>query len=159
MNETKKKLSLDQFVTYQIKVPGELGERWTDWYEGIGVTYGMEEGQSITILTFSGDQAALQSLLRRLYSLGLPLLSVKKIEKGNLTEGENTMIHLVPHDRYYCKRAFSLVHSNGSTIMFSRTYANDRTRNRAMRKLASDFGIPIKEADGNLVHYSGKPIK
>ena len=61
-------------------VPGELGEQWTDWYDGILMTYGNEKGQFITTLTISVDQAALQSLLRRLYSLGLPLLSVKILE-------------------------------------------------------------------------------
>jgi hypothetical protein len=34
------------------------------------------EGSSITTLTGSVDQAALQGMLRRLYALGLPLISV-----------------------------------------------------------------------------------
>ena len=91
MKETKKKINLDQPVTYQIKVPGELSDQWTDWYKGITVMHGAEEGQPVTTLTISSDQASLQSLLRRLYSLGLPLLSVKNLEKSDLNTGENTM--------------------------------------------------------------------
>jgi len=34
------------------------------------------DGLPVTILTGNVDQAALQGLLRRLYSLGLPLISV-----------------------------------------------------------------------------------
>ena len=34
------------------------------------------EGQPVTTLTSALDQAALHGLLRRLYSLGLPLISV-----------------------------------------------------------------------------------
>jgi hypothetical protein len=39
-----------------------------------------EDGHPVTILTGSLDQAALQGLLRRLYSLGLPLISVICLE-------------------------------------------------------------------------------
>jgi hypothetical protein len=35
-----------------------------------------KDGQPVTILTGIFDQAGLQGLLRRLYSLGLPLISV-----------------------------------------------------------------------------------
>jgi hypothetical protein len=39
-----------------------------------------DNGQPITTLTLIVDQAALQGLLRRLYSLGLPLISVICVE-------------------------------------------------------------------------------
>lgn len=38
------------------------------------------EGLPVTTLTGTFDQAALQGLLRRLYSLGLPLISVNCVE-------------------------------------------------------------------------------
>jgi hypothetical protein len=38
------------------------------------------DGPPVTTLTGTVDQAALQGLLRRLYSLGLPLISVNSIE-------------------------------------------------------------------------------
>ena len=77
MNKVKQKLSLDRPATYQIKVPGELDESWSDWAGGMTITVESEgEGPPVTTLSGTIDQAALQSLLRRLYSLGLPLISV-----------------------------------------------------------------------------------
>ena len=40
------------------------------------------DGPPVTTLTGTVDQAALQGLLRRLYSLGLPLISVVCVECG-----------------------------------------------------------------------------
>jgi len=77
----KQKLTLDQPVTYQIKVPGELGKNWQDWAGEMTVTVGSdEEGFPVTTLTGNIDQAALLGLLRRLYSLGLPLISAICVE-------------------------------------------------------------------------------
>ena len=75
--------SLDRPATYQIKVPGYLEERWSDWFEGMTIAVESEgEGPPVTTLTGRLDQAALQGLLRRLYSLGLPLVSVACVECG-----------------------------------------------------------------------------
>jgi len=71
-------------VTYQIKVPGELDESWSDWIGGMAITVeGEETDQPVTTLTGALDQAALQGLLRRLYSLGLPLISVDCVGCGS----------------------------------------------------------------------------
>jgi hypothetical protein len=40
------------------------------------------DGPPVTTLTGALDQAALHGLLRRLYSLGLPLISVNWVEDG-----------------------------------------------------------------------------
>jgi hypothetical protein len=83
MKEVKQKLTLDRHVVYEIKVPGELDERWTDWDGKMTVTVESEgEGQPVSTLTGLVDQAALHGVLRRLYSLGLPLLSVICVECG-----------------------------------------------------------------------------
>ena len=77
MKKARQKLTLDQPATYQIKVPGELGESWSDWAGGMTITVeSVSDGPPVTTLTGTLDQAALQGLLRRLYSLGLPLISV-----------------------------------------------------------------------------------
>jgi hypothetical protein len=77
----KQQLTLDQPVTYQIRVPGELDESWSDWLAGMTMAVESEgEDLPVTILTCRLDQAALHGLLRRLYSLGLPLISVNCIE-------------------------------------------------------------------------------
>jgi len=85
MKEVKQKLTLDQPATYQIKVPGHLDESWSDWAGGMTITVESEaDGPPITTLSGGvADQAALQGLLRRLYSLGLPLISVNCVECGS----------------------------------------------------------------------------
>jgi hypothetical protein len=80
--EINQKLTLAQPATYQIKVPGHLDRSWSEWAGGMTITV-EGEGDSPPITTLTGivaDQAALQSLLRRLYSLGLPLISVKWVD-------------------------------------------------------------------------------
>ena len=75
-NKGKQKLTLDRVASYQIQVPGHLDDSWSDWVEGLVVTTEIDDkGQPITTLTGTLDQAALQGLLRRLYSLGIPLIS------------------------------------------------------------------------------------
>jgi hypothetical protein len=77
----KKKLTLDQPATYKIKVPGMLDENWLDWNGGMTIQNENErDGDPVTILTITVDQAGLQGLLRYLYSFGLPLISAICVE-------------------------------------------------------------------------------
>jgi hypothetical protein len=89
MKAIRQKLTLDRPAVYEIKVPGELDERWTDWDGKMTVAVESEgEGPPVTTLTgLVADQAALQGLLRRLYSLGLPLISVICVECGSKESG------------------------------------------------------------------------
>ena len=81
MKDVKQKLTLDRPVTYQIKVPGHIGESWADWVGGMTIKVESEgDDPPVTTLTGTLDQAALHGLLRRLYSLGLPLISVNCVE-------------------------------------------------------------------------------
>jgi hypothetical protein len=83
MTQAKQKLSLHRPVVYQIKVPGHLDESWSDWAGGMTLTIESEaDGLPTTILTGHLDQAALHSLLRRLYALGLPLMAVNWVPGG-----------------------------------------------------------------------------
>jgi hypothetical protein len=84
MKEAKQQPTLDRPATYQIRVPGELDDSWSDWAGGLAITVESEaDGPPVTTLTgVITDQAALQSLLRRLYSLGLPLISAIWVECG-----------------------------------------------------------------------------
>ncbi len=84
MKEIKQKLTLDRPATYQIKVPGHLDEGWSEWAGGMTVTVRSDDdGLPVTTLTGTVDQAALQGLLRRIYSLGMPLISVIWVENGS----------------------------------------------------------------------------
>jgi hypothetical protein len=81
MKDTKQKLTLDRPATYRIKVPGHLDESWSEWIGRMTITVESDvDGLAVTTLTGKVDQAALQGLLRRLYSLGLPLISVICVE-------------------------------------------------------------------------------
>lgn len=81
MKEIKQNLNLKRQAYYQIKVPGELDENWFEWGGEMTVTVEIDDdGLPVTTLTGSLDQAALQGLLRRLYAMGLPLISVICVE-------------------------------------------------------------------------------
>jgi hypothetical protein len=55
--------------------------RWLDWNgEMTLIVDNDENNQPITTLISTFDQAALHSLLRRLYSMGLPLILVMYVE-------------------------------------------------------------------------------
>ena len=83
MEKPTHKLTLDRPATYQIKVPGEIDQRWSDWAGGMTISVETAvDGTSITALTGTLDQAALQGLLRQLYSVGLPLISAICVGAG-----------------------------------------------------------------------------
>lgn len=91
MKRAKPELTLSESARYQIKVPGHVDETWSDWVEGMTITVeGEEEGPPVTTLTATFDQAALQGLLRQLYSIGVPLLSVKRVEPDE--EGASAVV-------------------------------------------------------------------
>jgi hypothetical protein len=76
-NRTTKKCRPGHCQVYQIRLQGHLDHRWTDWFEGLTVTL---ESNGDTLLTGQvPDQAALYGLLRKVRDLGLPLISVNKI--------------------------------------------------------------------------------
>ena len=82
MTENVKNLRLARPAMYQIKVPGHLDESWTDWIANMTVQVESDDdGLPITTLTGMVDQAALLGLLRRLYSLGLPLISAVWLDR------------------------------------------------------------------------------
>src|SRR5215813_6285852 len=68
-----------QPMVYQIRVKGHLGREWTDWFEGLTVTT-LDNGE--TLLTGPvADQAALHGLLKKVRDVGIPLISVLRVER------------------------------------------------------------------------------
>lgn len=58
MKEDKLRLTLDRPATYQIKVPGELDESWSDWAGGMTIVVESEgDDPPGTTLTGAVDQA------------------------------------------------------------------------------------------------------
>ena len=69
----------DRQTIYQIRVKGNLDRKWSDWFDGLPI---MPQADDETLLTGPvADQAALHGLLAKFRDLGLPLLSVKRMER------------------------------------------------------------------------------
>lgn len=67
----------DQF-TYTIYVKGKVDQRWSDWFDGLSITYPTEDETCLTGVVI--DQAALHGIFAALRDLNLPILSVHKVE-------------------------------------------------------------------------------
>lgn len=77
---------MSQTLAYQIKIPGIVGDKWLAWGEKIKVNTELADRRNpITTLTVKLDQAALSGLLRQIYSLGLPLISVICLDHSVIT--------------------------------------------------------------------------
>ena len=63
---------------YRIKVKGVLDRRWSDWFDGFDIRYGV--GDETLLVGTVRDQAALHGMLSKIRDLGLPLLMVQRIE-------------------------------------------------------------------------------
>ena len=73
----------DRQAVYQIRVKGNLGGKWSDWFDGFTIT---RQADDETLLSGPvADQAALHGLLGKIRDLGLPLLSVKRVEDDSST--------------------------------------------------------------------------
>jgi len=68
----------DEREVYQIRVKGVLDSKWSDWFYGLTIT---PQANGETLLTGAvADQSALHGLLIKVRDLGLPLVSVNRIE-------------------------------------------------------------------------------
>ena len=65
---------------YEIRIKGHLGDRWADRFGGLTIT--LENNGDTLISGPVVDQAALFGLLRKVRDLGMPLLSVRRVEPG-----------------------------------------------------------------------------
>jgi hypothetical protein len=65
-------------MKYHIRIEGELGQGWEDWFGGAVISPG---GDGVTLLGCEVvDQAALYGLLWKLRDLGVSLLSIERID-------------------------------------------------------------------------------
>lgn len=77
-NTLHPKIDPFQSIVYQIRVEGHLGCEWADWFGGLTIT--QEEGGKTLLTGPVVDQAALYGLLKKIRNLGMPLLSVNRME-------------------------------------------------------------------------------
>ena len=70
---------MDTQAIYEIRLAGQVSQTWaTLWFDGFNLRY-IESGE--TILTgVIVDQAALHGVLIRIRDLGIPLVSVNRVE-------------------------------------------------------------------------------
>lgn len=70
-------LTIGQVSEYEIRIAGQLDPSWSDWFDGLMITYQNDE----TMLVGSvPDQAALLGILTKIGRLNLTLLSVNILE-------------------------------------------------------------------------------
>jgi hypothetical protein len=63
---------------YEIRLTGRLDAHWAAWFDGLTVSH---ESDGTTVIRGAiADQAALHGLLQRVRDLGLPLVSVTRLE-------------------------------------------------------------------------------
>ncbi len=90
-NEINSEIDPGQPLVYQIRIKGHLGRQWTDWFGGLTITL---EDNGETLLTGPVvDQAALHGLLRKVRDLGVPLLSVSRVEPGQAEASDVNETH------------------------------------------------------------------
>jgi hypothetical protein len=66
---------------YEIRLRGHLQTRWAAWFDAMTLSHG-DDGST----TLSGpvpDQAALHGLLQKVRDIGLPLISVTRLESND----------------------------------------------------------------------------
>jgi len=70
----------DEPTLYEIRLKGHLSDRWAGWFGDVVI--GLEDDGTTRLMCPVTDQAALYGLLKKARSLGMPLLSVNRIVKG-----------------------------------------------------------------------------
>jgi hypothetical protein len=63
---------------YEIRLQGQLAPRWAAWFDGLSLS--SEKDGTTIIFGPVADQAALHGLLQRVRDIGLPLVSVTRVE-------------------------------------------------------------------------------
>jgi hypothetical protein len=67
---------------YEIRLKGHLDNRWASWFDGLTLTT-CSDGTT-TIRGIVVDQSALHGLLQKVRDIGLPLISVIRVEPDQL---------------------------------------------------------------------------
>ena len=63
---------------YEIRIQGHLDNRWATWFDGLTLTTCSDGTTTISGLVV--DQSALHGLLHKVRDVGLPLISVTRVE-------------------------------------------------------------------------------
>jgi hypothetical protein len=66
-------------VHYELCIEGVLDARWSSWFDGLQIMSQPDSGVTV-IAGPVADQAALHGLLAKVRDLGLPLISVRRVD-------------------------------------------------------------------------------
>lgn len=72
-----------QSEVYQIRIKGHLSQQWSDWFANL--TIALEEDGDTLLTGPVADQATLHGLLKKVRDLGLPLVSVMRVQPGRMS--------------------------------------------------------------------------
>lgn len=78
MERRERRTNPDWPAIYEIRVEGHLDRVWTGWFEGLSITLDANGDTRLTGVVV--DQAALYGLLTKVRDLGVPLVSVDRLE-------------------------------------------------------------------------------
>ncbi len=92
-NELNLRTEPRQPTVYHIRIQGHLSDQWARWFEGFAIT--LDDNGDTRLTGPVVDQAALYGLLRKVRDLGLPLISVTRVEYGQ-GDGSDTKQHGAP---------------------------------------------------------------
>ena len=70
--------SSQRFDTYEIILEGHLSNEWSSWFDGFTITLD-PSGRTILVGPVT-DQAALHGVLKKIRDLGIPLISVNRLD-------------------------------------------------------------------------------
>jgi hypothetical protein len=78
-----KKFKLDTPATYKIRVQGPIDSAWLDLLGGMRIKTDLtaEKDQVTTLVGYLVDQTALSGVIKALYDLRIPLLSVENLDE------------------------------------------------------------------------------
>jgi len=68
----------NQHPCYEIRLKGHLDDRWAEWFEGLTIT--LEDNGDTLLTSPLVDQSALHGLLKKVRDLGMPLVSVNRVQ-------------------------------------------------------------------------------
>jgi hypothetical protein len=71
---------------YEIRLKGHLEARWAQWFDGLAIT--LEEDGDTLLTGPVIDQAALHGLFKKVRDLGMPLVSVSRLEHGQADQSD-----------------------------------------------------------------------
>jgi hypothetical protein len=81
---------------YEIRLKGHLDARWAEWFDGLSLTHA-SDGTTVVHGPVA-DQAALHGLLQKVRDIGLPLVSVIRVEPDQPADSTSDLDRSSTHE-------------------------------------------------------------